>query len=281
MRARDFLKEATAPTQPQTASPAGSFTVDVPKGNRGTEVVDLQKALVALGYQLPKFGIDGIRGSETSGAIRRFQKDNQLSVDGIPGENTISKLNAILAAKPEIASTLKKSVPSEVKSKGPAVTKAGNAKSTAGDGVPGNGDAIEALMFFINKGWTGAQAAGLVGNLQAESGVNLKINAVGDKDKNGVYKAYGIAQWHPPRQEHFAKVFGKDIRESSFKEQLEFIDWELNNTEAKAGNLLKGAKTPEEAAAIVDQHYERSSGAHRQRRIEYALALSSKVPATA
>jgi peptidoglycan hydrolase-like protein with peptidoglycan-binding domain len=127
MRFREFLIEAPNPNAaqqpaapvPNTAKPA-TFTVDVPKGNKGVEVADLQKALIALGYPLPKFGVDGIRGTETSAAVRKFQQDNQLKVDGIPGQETIAKLNTILAATPDVASKLKKSTPLEVKRKGPA-----------------------------------------------------------------------------------------------------------------------------------------------------------------
>lgn len=118
MRARDFLREAVAPT-PSIAPNPSAFTVGVPKGNKGVEVADLQKALIALGYPLPKFGVDGIRGTETSGAVRKFQQDNQLKVDGIPGTETIDKLNAELAAQPQVVAKLKKSLPSEVKAKGP------------------------------------------------------------------------------------------------------------------------------------------------------------------
>lgn len=126
MRFKEFLKEAIAPPA-TTAAPAapiaapkpGAFTVDVPKGNRGVEVADMQKALIALGYPLPKFGVDGIRGRETSAAVRKFQQDNQLKADGVPSTDTIAKLNSILAAQPEISSKLKKSTPAEVKAKGP------------------------------------------------------------------------------------------------------------------------------------------------------------------
>lgn len=132
-----------------------------------------------------------------------------------------------------------------------------------------SGSSSEAMQFFQSKGWTKEQAAGIVGNLQAESGASLKTNSVGDGGK-----AYGIAQWHPDRQANFKKVYGKDIRESSFKEQLEFIQWELNNTEKKAGQVLKSATSAAEAAALFDKHYERSSGAHRQKRIVNAEALA-------
>jgi hypothetical protein len=132
-----------------------------------------------------------------------------------------------------------------------------------------SGSASEAMQFFQSKGWSKDQAAGIVGNLQAESGASLRTNAVGDGGR-----AYGIAQWHPDRQANFKKVYGKDIRESSFKEQLEFIQWELNNTEKKAGQILRSARSAAEAAALFDKHYERSSGAHRQKRIVNAEALA-------
>ena len=259
----------------QAAQP-GTFSIDVPNGRRGPAVADVQKALVALGYPLPKHGVDGIRGPETIAAVKQFQQANNLVVDGDPGPETVAKLNAVLKTKPEVASKLTKSTTADVKPAQKNIDDKTAQKTSDGGNAKGNGDAIEALMFFISKGWTGTQAAGIVGNLQAESGVNLKIDAVGDGGQ-----AYGIAQWHPPRQANFAKVFGKDIRKSSFKDQLEFVDWELKNTESRAGNMLKSAKTPAEAASIVDQYYERSSGAHRQKRIDYAMALSSKSTKTA
>ena len=62
--------------------------------------------------------------------------------------------------------------------------------------------------------------------------------------------------------------------DDSFPEELiEFVNWELNNTEKKAGNKLRGAKSATEAASLVDQFYERSTGAHRQKRMEFAAAL--------
>jgi hypothetical protein len=83
-------------------------------------------------------------------------------------------------------------------------------------------------------------------------------------------KAYGIAQWHPNRQLKFQEVYGKNIRESSFQEQLEYINWELNNTEKRAGDIIRQTQNAASAAAAVDQYYERSSGAHRQIRINIA-----------
>ena len=124
----------------------------------------------------------------------------------------------------------------------------------------------EAQAFFEGKGWTKEQAAGIVGNLVVES--RLKTDAVGDGGQ-----AYGIAQWHPDRQAKFQQVYGKDIRQSSFAEQLKFVNWELNNSEKAAGDSLRGATTAYEAAEIVDKKYERSAGLHLSERISNANAI--------
>ena len=127
-----------------------------------------------------------------------------------------------------------------------------------------------AQAFFESKGWTKEQAAGIVGNLAVESG--FKTDAVGD---NG--NAYGIAQWNkkgsPERIANFEKVMGKSLYGSNFQEQLEFVNWELNNSEKAAGNRLRQATTTDEAAAIVDKYYERSSGVHLDRRQANAAAV--------
>jgi len=131
----------------------------------------------------------------------------------------------------------------------------------------GSGSEYEALNFFKSKGWTDEQAAGIVGNLKIESG--LKTDEVGDGGT-----AYGIAQWHPPRQAIFKSVFGKPIQKSTFKEQLEFVQYELTHKPYdRAAIKLRETTTASDAASVFDQYYEQSSGAHRPRRIQAALAL--------
>jgi hypothetical protein len=114
----------------------------------------------------------------------------------------------------------------------------------------GVGATSDPVAFFMSKGYTREQAAGIVANLKAESG--LKVGAVGDGGQ-----AYGLAQWHPDRQAKFKEVFGRDIKGSSLEQQMEFVAWELKNSEAGAGNRLRSAKTAKEAGALVAQLYER------------------------
>ena len=55
-------------------------------GSRGDEVRELQQALIDLGYL--KGTADGIFGNKTETAVRKFQKANKLSVDGLAGQAT-------------------------------------------------------------------------------------------------------------------------------------------------------------------------------------------------
>ena len=110
---------------------------------------------------------------------------------------------------------------------------------------------IDPQKFFESKGWTREQAAGIVANLKTESSMNP--SAIGD---NG--SAYGIAQWHPDRQANFRKAMGKDIKNSSLSEQLEFVNYELTSgSEMRAGGALRTANNAGDAAAIISKMYER------------------------
>ena len=129
-----------------------------------------------------------------------------------------------------------------------------------------SGTAMEAMQFFTAKGWTKEQAAGIVGNLKIESG-NFSSEVISGRRRGDNGKAVGVAQWHPDRQARFKYLFGKDITGSTFKEQLEFVNWELNNTEKNAGAMLGQARNAAEAAAIFDKFYERSSGTARSQRM--------------
>ena len=55
-------------------------------GMQGDEVRELQQALISLGYL--KGTADGIYGNKTENAVRKFQRKNKLSVDGLAGIKT-------------------------------------------------------------------------------------------------------------------------------------------------------------------------------------------------
>ncbi|WP_226035581.1 peptidoglycan recognition protein family protein [Aquibacillus saliphilus] len=62
-------------------------------GDKGIEVKNLQKRLIKAGYELPKFGVDEHFGDETESAVREMQKKNKITVDGLYGSESESKLS--------------------------------------------------------------------------------------------------------------------------------------------------------------------------------------------
>lgn len=66
------------------------------KGDTGSEVKTMQEILIKLGYSCGSHGADGDFGNDTDKAVRVFQKDNGLVVDGKYGEKSKAKANELL-----------------------------------------------------------------------------------------------------------------------------------------------------------------------------------------
>lgn len=63
------------------------------KGGMSGNITKLvQFMLIAKGYSVGSYGADGIYGNATINAIKSFQSNNGLSVDGLCGKNTFEKL---------------------------------------------------------------------------------------------------------------------------------------------------------------------------------------------
>jgi hypothetical protein len=120
--------------------------------------------------------------------------------------------------------------------------------------------------------------AGALGNFHVEGGYG---GAKGDGGKSG-----GIAQWKDERAALFKQMHGVDPASAPIEMQAKHFLWELNNP-VKSGAFVgvkdgrnpwqqaaavKAAKTPGEAATLIDRYYERSSGAHRGKRVAAANA---------
>ena len=73
------------------------------RGSKGQDVVDCQTMLYKLGYGLGVWGIDGDYGAQTERAVKEFQSDHRLTVDGVCGPMTwdaLEKAVAQLESKP-------------------------------------------------------------------------------------------------------------------------------------------------------------------------------------
>lgn len=93
---KDNVKVAVKPK----ATPKKSYTLPtgtLRKGDRGTKVKQLQKALVAVHFypdaDLYDKGVDGIYGNDTVDAVKRFQSIYASPADGIYGEKTRKALD--------------------------------------------------------------------------------------------------------------------------------------------------------------------------------------------
>lgn len=76
----------------------------VKMGERGPAVVLIQGALIDAGHELPNSmrdrAPDGIFGPETYRAVRSFQRDRGLTVDGQVGRNTVRQLDLLTSETP-------------------------------------------------------------------------------------------------------------------------------------------------------------------------------------
>ncbi|CAH1677777.1 phage tail tip lysozyme [Chelatococcus sp.] len=138
----------------------------------------------------------------------------------------------------------------------------------------------QAMEFLLRQGYSPAQAAGMVGNLMAESTAALNPMAVGD---NGT--AFGAAQWRGDRRSgltEFAK--GRGLDPNDFGTQMKFANAELQTTEAPAGAKLRAASTPQEAATAATDFFrpagwtrsDPSNSMHLNERVQNALNVAKE-----
>lgn len=71
------------------------FSTVLKRGDRGNDVRSIQYYLAFIGFfnnRLPEIAVDGIFGRATEDAVKAFQREYGLTVDGIVGRNTWYRL---------------------------------------------------------------------------------------------------------------------------------------------------------------------------------------------
>ena len=91
---RESGKNPSASVQPK---PGIELPATLEPGSEGTEVLDLQEGLAALGYDVG--GADGVYGSATANAVAAFQAAEGLPVDGTLGPETRAALGTVVQTK--------------------------------------------------------------------------------------------------------------------------------------------------------------------------------------
>lgn len=110
--------------------------------------------------------------------------------------------------------------------------------------------ARQAVDYFVNKGLTREQAAGLVGNLMRESGMNIAAT-------NPNSGAYGLGQWLGDRRTRLFRRYGYH---PTFEQQLDYVWDELNTSHRRGLQMLRASKTVNDAARNAFGYYEFSAG---------------------
>ena len=88
------LSDTKAPAESIALPQAGYGASTLREGNRSDAVRILQENLALLDYY--DGNVTGSYGRLTKEAVRRFQRDNDLSADGVAGPRTFERLNALL-----------------------------------------------------------------------------------------------------------------------------------------------------------------------------------------
>lgn len=153
-------------------------------------------------------------------------------------------------------------------------------KSTTGGGltVKGNSVSDQLWNYFIKKGLTPYQVAGMLGNAEAESAMNPAAEqVVGNRNLGGK----GLFQWDDRKFNLYQ--YADQHRKSWTDAQLQFdFAWkELQTTESNAYKKLKSSKNVTEAALNFHRFFERSADTPvmEQRRVDYAKEYLNKYTA--
>jgi MYXO-CTERM domain-containing protein len=130
-----------------------------------------------------------------------------------------------------------------------------------------------AFNFFVGKGLTSFQSAGIVGNLDMESGVNPNAVQQGGPGR-------GIAQWSvggrwDTSNNDNATAYASKQGESvwSLQLQLEFIWYELTTFSAYGLSALKATTNVTDATVAFETDFERCGSCAQSSRVKYAQAV--------
>lgn len=131
--------------------------------------------------------------------------------------------------------------------------------------------------WFTQHGYSPTLAAGFAANFAVETGGGEDIYT----DATAPNGAYGIAQWlDESRRANFNNFMNEHGYDSNdIYAQLEFVDWELHNTESQALTDISNSdlSSAESAAAAIADYYERCQGQALDQRQQVAGEVYSNL----
>lgn len=212
------------------------------------QIKELQVKLLSLGYLQNSNDVTGKMDSATILALSQFQQDQDIKPSGTIDAITTNKLDTVADTGDSKLTNL--------------VPKKSKRSSTASHNDIATANTI--IDFFVDKGLSETGAAGIAGNLFVES--RFKTDNPGDGGTSN-----GLAQWHNDRwwgpNGFEAWCTSKGLDPWSVNGQLEFLWWDLStNYSSLSGKLKDEDITPEEAAYIFADKYERPAHISSERK---------------
>ena len=141
-----------------------------------------------------------------------------------------------------------------------------------------NDNAKKIYNFFKGKGWTLNAIAGMLGNMQGESGI------IADIDEKSGGGGYGLVQWTPKSKlVNWANNKGLDYR--TVETQCKRIQWELENNEQfyktsaypmTFKEYVKSTKSADYLAKVFINNYERPANPNQPNRWTWATNWYNK-----
>ena len=119
-------------------------------------------------------------------------------------------------------------------------------------------------------------AEGFAMNTADESNFDAGINEL-EPIVKGSRGGFGLNQWTGPRRrqlESYAQERGVDVADPDL--QLDFLVWELENTEKRAAEKIFSASTAGEAGAAIVNNFLRPAESHRKKRASKYLGMGGR-----
>ena len=179
-------------------------------------------------------------------------------VYGIFIDGETSQLPLVIGSLPKVEQR------TEAQTSGPAQPEEYIPKEERRDEFSLNSRRSQGMRFFIDYGYTVEQAAGIMGNLEYESGLSTVIVSEFPGEQS-----QGIAQWNPAggRLQELKRFAANELAVPrdwrDYDVQLLFVIYELNNTERTANGKLKnstkldGGVVDTSSTYVFGKYYER------------------------
>ena len=128
-----------------------------------------------------------------------------------------------------------------------------------------------AFDYFVAKGLTKVQAAGVVGNLDQESGMDPSISQIGGGPGRGIAQWGVSGRWDSYSKDNVVDyAAGKKASKYALKTQLDFTWYELSNYRYYGLSGLRSAKTISSAVTAFQNKYEGCGTCATGNRVKYA-----------